>query len=301
MEAFSALSDPRAAAPVLWPANWLARTLVAAALALLAGAGLLLCARRLSGALSEPLPAHLLVVVGLALTAAAVLFRRVFAGIACSRNCLYAIWAAPTAVLLLWLLALVLEGTSTIGLIALVGAALLEEGWSWGRLSRIAAGAVPARSGRRSTADSDRSAGEQAIATPSFVAPVDVGERVALSSPTEPDELDEAGGLTEYDESVTQQIVRRREPTGEVLEGWTRVDFVAAQRHAAAHLAICPPLERAPACDAEQADGPPAAVKITQAMSYGVRLEIKLDQPATEPSSVIVEFSIREDGPAADA
>ena len=94
--------------------------------------------------------------------------------------------------------------------------------------------------------------------------------------------------------TVGEQTRRRDDDSGEVLEGWVRVDFAAGQRHAASHVAICPPLERNPTCYAESVDGPDASVKITQAMSYGVRLEVKLAEAAEEPASVIVEYSILE-------
>ena len=93
---------------------------------------------------------------------------------------------------------------------------------------------------------------------------------------------------------VLQQMTRRREEQGEVIEGWLCVEFLPQQRHAAAHVAICPPLARTPVCYGEPADGLPAQVKVGQALPYGVRFEVKLDQPAEEAGSVTVEFSIQE-------
>jgi hypothetical protein len=72
------------------------------------------------------------------------------------------------------------------------------------------------------------------------------------------------------------------------------VEFIANQRHGTAHVAICPPLARTPLCDAEPSDGPPAQVHVAQVLPYGVRIEIKLDQPAEEACRVTVELSIRE-------
>lgn len=40
---------------------------------------------------------------------------------------------------------------------------------------------------------------------------------------------------------------------------------------------------------------------MTQSLSYGVRLEIKLDEPAEEPTCVIVEFSIQEQAAVSEA
>ncbi len=55
-----------------------------------------------------------------------------------------------------------------------------------------------------------------------------------------------------------------------------------------------------PQCYAEQMDGPPARLKVAQVLAYGVRFEIKLEEPAEEPTSVVIEFSIHEQ-PADDA
>lgn len=247
--------------------EWLARTATVAVLALLGLAGLLLVARRASGALVEPLPPLTLLALGLSLAGAALLARRLLAAEAPNAAWRIAAWVMPSVVLLMWMLGVTLPGTNPAGLIAFSGLILLEEGWSWGRF-RGRAGSSRLR---------DR--------TPS-------GEAGGLLVEDEP-----AG----YDEAVTQQVVRRREESGEVLTGWTRVDFAQAQRVAAAHLAICPPLASNPTCDAEQQDGPPAQLKVTQAMSYGVRLEIKLDEPAETPTSVIVEFSIQEHAAVANA
>src|SRR5262249_57491497 len=99
---------------------------------------------------------------------------------------------------------------------------------------------------------------------------------------------------SQEDEATTQSITRRTDRDGEVIEGWIRVAFATAERHAAGHLAICPPMDRRPACFAEQASGPAAEIKIAQVLCHGVRFELKLDEPAAERSSVVVEFAIRE-------
>jgi hypothetical protein len=43
-------------------------------------------------------------------------------------------------------------------------------------------------------------------------------------------------------------------------------------------------------------DGPPAQIKVAQVLPQGVRFEIKLDEPGTEASDVLVEFSIQYGG-----
>ncbi len=96
---------------------------------------------------------------------------------------------------------------------------------------------------------------------------------------------------------MSQQFVRRQNAAGgETIEGLLRVRVARGQRHATAHVAICPPLERVGECYAEPCDGPPASVKVAQVLCYGVRFEIKLDEPPDEPASVVVEFAIHGAG-----
>jgi hypothetical protein len=262
--------------------EWLARTATVAVLALLGLTGLLLVARRASGALVEPLPPLTLLALGLSLAGAALLARRLLADGAPTASWRIAAWVTPSVVLLLWMLGVTLPGTNPLGLVAFSGLILLEEGWSWGRFrGGVLSMARPAVTSARELAESS------------------ISREAELSGPAAGLLVDD--GPADYDEAVTQQVVRRREESGEVLTGWTRVDFAQAQRVAAAHIAICPPLASNPTCDAEQQDGPPAQLKVTQAMSYGVRLEIKLDEPAETPTSVIVEFSIQEHAAVANA
>ena len=110
-------------------------------------------------------------------------------------------------------------------------------------------------------------------------------------------ESDSLVGADEPDESICQQVVRRREQDGsETIVGWLRTTVPAAARHAAAHVAICPPFGGLPECFAEQMDGPPARIKVAQVLPHGVRFEIKLDEPAAEATDVLVEFSIQYAG-----
>jgi hypothetical protein len=79
-----------------------------------------------------------------------------------------------------------------------------------------------------------------------------------------------------------------------MLAGWFSAELAAGQRHATAHVAICPPLAGTLACYAEQNDGPEAEVRIAQVLPQGVRFEIKLDRPQGEASRVGIEFSIQQ-------
>ena len=254
------------AAPVL---PRLARMLALATIALVAVTGLVIGARRATGALVVPLSPGVLAGLGIVLAGVAVVFRRSIAGLPLSRLATCVVWAVPSLALLAWAAAVTLAGSETLGLVAFVGALLLEEGWSWGRL--------------RSRAE-----------TPSLAIDLPI-KRVVVSPADDAHEPD-----VEIDEAVSQHIVRRRGEAGEVIEGWVRVELAAAQRHAAAHVAICPPLDRVPECYAEQRDGPSAQVKVAQVLAYGVRFDVKLEEPSAEPTSVVIEFSIQDSGASTD-
>ncbi len=249
----------------------LVRTLAASWQGLLALAAILICLRRSSGALIQPLPPPVLVACGGLLATAALAFRAVFSTSlpGTDRRVTYSVWAAPSVVLALWAASLSLDGSATSGLLGLWGLPLAEEGWSWGRLWREQAGPAPCAPGRPPVVEARAPLG------------------IALIG-----QADE-----ELDATVTQQIVRRRQSDrSEAVEGWVRADLAVAQRHATAHVAICPPLDGLPECFAEQMAGPPAAIKVAQVLPYGVRFEIKLDKPAQEAASVVVEFSIQTRG-----
>ncbi len=101
------------------------------------------------------------------------------------------------------------------------------------------------------------------------------------------------GELSPLAPSAVQQLIRRRQPgQAESISGSLRADFAAGQRTVSAHVAICPPFERAPRCQAAVAAGPPAEVRVATSLPFGVRLEVKLAQPAIEPTSVVVELAI---------
>ncbi len=280
------MEAPRSIARGAWPPALagLVRTLAVSWLALLALAALVLCLRRAGGALTQPLPVPALAACGLLLALAALVFRGIFAGSIpdFDPRRARALWAIPSVVLVLWAIALSLDGSQPAGLVALWGLVLVEEGWSWGRPSTLARRPTP------QPIAAVLSPVHQA-ARPLMVAPLIVAPLMAPTS-------DGLGSdvADERDATVTQQMTRRRHDDGsESLEGWLRADLAPGARHATAHLAVCPPLERAPECFVEPMDGPSATVKVGQLLVHGVRFEIKLDQVAREPESVWIEFSLQ--------
>jgi len=241
--------------------------------------GLFLVQRRAAGALVQPLSLTVLIALGLILASVAWACRRTLPVATFGRNSRFALWLVPTIVLVIWLAAICLPGTSAFGLTMLLGVVLAEEAWSaWGLYGQVAA---PESMFLRELPGISRA----------DVLPM--GSRTPVISHLPDDAVEDN---SPPDESITQQLTRRRDDASESIEGWVRVDFAVGQRHAAAHLAICPPLDRLPECFAEPSDGPAATVKVGQVLTHGVRFDVKLDQPTSEPACVLVEFSLQSPG-----
>jgi hypothetical protein len=107
---------------------------------------------------------------------------------------------------------------------------------------------------------------------------------IALDSPLEEMALD--------DPAIVQHLIRRCDPSGaESIGGVLRAKFSPAERTVNLHVPFCPPLRIAPVCEAEAIDGPPARVKVVQVLPQGARLEVRLDEAATTPQQVVIEFT----------
>lgn len=98
-----------------------------------------------------------------------------------------------------------------------------------------------------------------------------------------------------HDKTATQKLIYRRDETNKLsVEGWLRADFVTEQRTAVVHIAFCPAFDQTPVVEAELADGPPCEIRPTLVLPWGVRWEVKLDSPATEPTTAAIEFIAQE-------
>jgi hypothetical protein len=237
--------------------------------ALLGLGALLVCARRAAGALATPLPTAMLL-PWMAFVGGCVLASR-----AAPRDALAergvrfaARWGATTLLLVLWAVGLGLPQTSPGGLVGIWGIVLAVEAVSWARRW--------ANSNRRALPH-DRVARLDALPSSNVHGP---GTFAVVDA--------------ESPEQISQHVVRKRDDDGEVIEGWLRVDFAARQRHATAHLAICPPLGHTPRCYAEPSSGPDAELKVAQVLPYGVRFEVKLDAVPSDATNVVIDFAIRE-------
>jgi hypothetical protein len=261
-----------------WPrvnASAFARVLNALAttlLALVGLAGLLICARRLGGSLTEPLPSGALVPLGVGLGLAAALFRAAcLAPSTVGPNAAAMRWAMPSLVVAIWCVGIATGQSMGLGLLAFLGLLVAEEALSWAYWRKIAS----------------RQTGPAIRSTP--------------RPPREPSTAvlpdDDLGAGDALEPGVLARWIRSRQEDGrETIEGAVRVAFQTGERQTQAHLAICPPLAAVPSCFAEPTDGADAQVRVAQVLPYGVRLEVKLDQPAEEACDVTIGFAISERG-----
>jgi hypothetical protein len=88
----------------------------------------------------------------------------------------------------------------------------------------------------------------------------------------------------------TQKLTYLRTDEAALVEGWLRVPIEPGQRTLIAHVAFCPAFKRAPQVEAESVDGPDCSIRATTILPWGVRFEIKLDEPAESASDATMEF-----------
>ena len=89
---------------------------------------------------------------------------------------------------------------------------------------------------------------------------------------------------------TTQKLTYLRTDDATRVEGWLRVPIEPGQRTLIAHVAFCPAFTRAPQVEAEPVDGPDCSIRATTILPWGVRFEIKLDEPAEVASDATMEF-----------
>jgi len=99
-------------------------------------------------------------------------------------------------------------------------------------------------------------------------------------------EGDESEGQEDFDDAMTQQIVRSRTEDGaERLEGTFLVEFAPAQQTASVHVPFCPAFETTPTVDALLLDGK-AMLSVVKPRSFGVRIDVK--RQGGEPVRILV-------------
>jgi hypothetical protein len=105
---------------------------------------------------------------------------------------------------------------------------------------------------------------------------------------------DESADDDHLDPDAIQTLKYQRIDGSTAVDGWLRVDFAAGQRTAVAHVAFCPAFLHTPTIDAELQNGPACEIRSALVIPWGVKWEVKLDQTAVEPASVVFAFRAAE-------
>ena len=74
-----------------------------------------------------------------------------------------------------------------------------------------------------------------------------------------------------------------------MLAGTLTARLAPGQVTAHVHVAFCPPFPRVPQLDFRQVAGPPARIKVGQMLPHGVRFDVRLEGPSTEPATLCLE------------
>jgi hypothetical protein len=230
-----------------------------AVLALLLALSLVMLTRRTAGAFVQPLGGLALVATACGLAIAAALARFSWLRrIANSGQPNPLAFALPGIAVILWLTALSLPGTPALAIASAWFVAIAGEGSSWliAYRPQLLNRGLPQRI---------------------------VAEKLVSA------EDNAADAEAEIPAGLVQQITRVHERNGEAIHALAEAVTPAGDRLAVVHLAFCPPLAAKPELTAHAVDTDDAEVRITQAEAFGVRIEVRLPQPAAEPRSVLVE------------
>lgn len=265
------VAKPGLVAANTWLRGW-PRLAVRSAHAGLALIVVLVAARRLAGALTQPLDDVALLACGLIAPLLAAAERWLAAHDEVPPTTpreLFAIPAMRVAAIVVFGWAISLAGSSTLGLLAYWGAAVGGEAacgpWSqW-------------RSSRRPRVR--------------LLAPGEDTDEFAPDGDSPPDD-EIAVAVVEGD--VRQVLTRLTAADGtDVLRGEIIAEFAPGQARAAVHIAFCPAFAATPAIEFEQVAGPDARIQIGQALPWGARFDVKLPQPATGEMRVRLALEAR--------
>jgi hypothetical protein len=290
--------------PALRPAelaDWLAGVLTA----LLGLAALLVGARRLAGALEQPLGPAGLLAAGVLMAAAAATVHAARDRRRGSRAGRLLLGSLISASLVVLAAGVTLGGTNHVALGVFWSILAGEECWAWRRTRRRAG-----EQGNRGTGEQEiRRTGDQENGRDSPLPLVGDGlgtwadsagapppAAPAAGQPAEPPWASSNQGQDQPQSDVLQQLMLSRSAAGgQRLAGWLRMPVAPGQRTGNLHVAFCPPFAKVPELVFEQVSGPACRVKAAQLLPYGVRLELKLATAATEADSVLLRFSASEE------
>jgi hypothetical protein len=108
-------------------------------------------------------------------------------------------------------------------------------------------------------------------------------------SPTQPTTT-QSETEDELPAGLVQRLTRVREDDRESIHALLPTEIPSGDRLSVVHLAFCPPLDAVPELTAHSLGNEEAEVRITQAESFGVRIEVRLPQPADVVRTVLVEI-----------
>lgn len=93
------------------------------------------------------------------------------------------------------------------------------------------------------------------------------------------------------EDRVVQQLTRVRMADGsETIHGTLAAHFAPGSRTATLHVAFCPPMARVPHVEAEPAGGVDASVEVSQVLTNGARIDVRLARPAEQDDWATVDF-----------
>jgi hypothetical protein len=92
---------------------------------------------------------------------------------------------------------------------------------------------------------------------------------------------------------VTQTWTRRIVDGVDVLEGMARVEFRAGARVTNLHVSVCPPFAAMPEVFAEATDGAAADVKVAEALTFGLRIEVRRTESGENDENAVVAVVAR--------
>lgn len=93
---------------------------------------------------------------------------------------------------------------------------------------------------------------------------------------------------------VLQQFTRLLTTDGaEIIRGSLSVTVERGCKHAAGHVAFCPPFAQRPHFDVQPGSATNATLKVSQLFSHGARIEVRLPQAATSDAAVSIDFAAR--------
>ena len=269
-------------------AAWVARQAAWLLAGVLALAAVVLCWRRLAGALDLPLGLPFLAAAGGLAVLLAVGARTAARWAADVRNpttgqCVLS-WLVSCS-LVAWAASLTMPGVSRAGILMVYALVAVEECW------RLGVWFQRTRLGNSLRDELDAWARRLGWRwRPLTALDLDTGGR----SPQEPDTV--ADQPVPSGEVVQELLRLRSEDGAQWLRGRLRTLMAPGQRTVSVHAAFCPPFSSTPNVSVDQSEGPPARVKVAQLLPYGVRFDIRLGDPAEETVSLGLRFTAQVPG-----